>query len=91
MNIHLRNVSKNQLVFTWDPVNVTCPDVRYNIESTNCGVCPSSTSLTTVTCTDLEIIDRQTCVFGVSTVTCSNIDGARDSIEVQLEGKYITL
>ena len=84
INIHLKNVSKGQIEFTWEPV--TCTDIHYNIESVNCGRCPNTTSASNVTCTDVKITDRQTCIFGVSTVACSNLVGTNNTIEVQLEG-----
>ena len=42
-------------------------DVKYNITASNCGSCPTTTTNTTVTCTDVPT-DGSMCTFAVQTV-----------------------
>ena len=49
-NVHLSEVERNRLDFTWDPVQTTCPAVEYKVTAVNCGVCPTATHNTSITC-----------------------------------------
>ena len=62
-----------ELTFTWSPVAQGCP-LHYNILSSNCGSCPTTTNTTIVTCTDVPT-DGSVCTFALQTVVCSNIIG----------------
>ena len=79
------NHASNKITFTWSPVAPTCPSLHYNILSTNCGSCPTTTTNTTVTCTDVPT-DGSLCTFAVQTFVCGNVDGNfSDLIHVALK------
>ena len=60
------------LVFDWsDPVAPDCSAIHYNVLSSDCGSCPTTTNHTTVTCTDVPTKDS-TCTFAVWRVICGN-------------------
>ena len=62
------------LTFDWSPVAPDCHTLHYNILSSNCGSCSTTTTNTTVTCTDVPT-DGSMCTFAVQTVVCGNIVG----------------
>ena len=66
-------INAKQVTFNWSPVAPDCP-VHYTILSSNCGSCPTTTTNTTVTCTDLPS-DGGVCTFAVQTVPCGLISG----------------
>ena len=73
MYISLIDIGARQLIFNWSPAaTLDCPDVHYNILSSNCGSCPTTTTHTTVTCTDVPT-DSGMCMIAVQTVVCGNI------------------
>ena len=82
MNVSLTDVSPNYLTFSWTQVQSSCRILSYAIDSTNCGLCPSSSNSTTVNCTNFQLSSVRTeCRFAVSTVICENITGAsRESL-----------
>ena len=62
-----------------------CSSLHYNILSSNCGSCPTTTTNTTVTCTDVPT-DGGVCTFSVKTVVCGNIFGnLSDTLQVKLK------
>ena len=76
------NFSSRELVFKWSPVATVCRALHYNILSSNCGSCPTTTTNTTVTCTDVPT-DGSVCTFAVQTVVCGNITGnVSDSVNI---------
>ena len=97
-NLHLSSIASNSnsLTFAWSDVrsscNSTCFNVKYNIVSSNCGRCPSSTAYTTVTCDHLSTNYGLNCTFMVSSVLygssyCSSVAGATTStVVVRLQG-----
>ena len=58
------------LTFTWEEV-LGSTTTNYTILSSNCGSCPTTTTNTTVTCTDVHY-DGGVCTFDVRTVACGN-------------------
>ena len=72
-DIHISDISPNQLTIRWSPVSPTrnCPPVTYDIETTDCGMCPNTTSDTFITCTNL-IIDGQICSIVIQTKACGS-------------------
>ena len=62
-------------MFSWSPVAPDCPAIHYNILASNCGSCPTTTSHTNVTCTDVPIEQNSFCTFALQTVVCGNITG----------------
>ena len=66
-----------------------CSSLHYNILSSNCGSCPTTTTNTTVTCTDV-LTDGGVCTFAVQTVVCGNILGnLSDTVQVHLKDSAI--
>ena len=66
--------SQQEITFSWSPVVSDCPAIYYNIPSSNCGSCPTTTNHTTVTCTDVPT-NGSVCTFALQTVVCGNITG----------------
>ena len=85
MNIRLLSVGEGRLTFTWDPVMPACNVIHYNINSVNCGTCPSSSNATTVSCIGNKMPNHTTrlCTFGVQAVICDSI-GGNNSEEVNI-------
>ena len=54
MNVHLEDVNRTHLNFSWDPVFPSCPPLQYDIHATNCGVCSSRTNVSFL-CENVEI------------------------------------
>ena len=79
MQIHIaENIGSRQLTARWSSVAANrtsdCLTLHYNILATNCGSCPTTTTNTTVTCTDVPT-DGSMCTFAVQTVVCGDIVG----------------
>ena len=74
LHIRAANFASKELTFSWSPVAPDCPAVHYNILASNCGNCPTFTSHTNVTCTDVPT-DGSNCTFAVQTVACGNLTG----------------
>lgn len=62
------------LTFSWIVSVLGCHDVIFNIQASNCGICPPATKYTNATCTDVPT-DGSMCTFAVQTVVCGNITG----------------
>ena len=67
------------IAFIWNTNLPDCPAIHYNILASNCGSCPTTTSHTTVTCTDVPA-DSSMCTFAVQTVICGNITGESSQV-----------
>ena len=92
-HVHLSSVGTRSLVFSWNPVNSTCSChvLVYNIASSNCGICPTNTTGTSVTCVRVPI-DGIECMFQVQTTVYSNIHGPLSmSVSVVFKGECIYL
>ena len=92
-NVHISNddVGSRQLTFGWSRslVDPDCPAIHYNIQSSNCGSCPTTTNHTNVTCTDVltngNDIQNMLCIFAIQTVVCGNISGnASDRVSIDV-------
>ena len=82
---HFSYISPNQFTIEWSPPANNCPLVTYNIATTDCGVCPNTTSSTFITCTNLTI-DGQICSIVIQTRACgshSTTDTANLTIELR--------
>ena len=78
-----------KLTFNWSPVGPNCLGIHYNILSSNSGSCPTTTTNTTVTCTDVPT-DGTVCTFTVQTVVCGNIYGTMShTVQVKLKNDAI--
>ena len=67
-NIHISKADffSRALTFKWSPATSDCSSNNYTILSSNCGSCPTTTTNTTVTCTDVYS-DGGVCTFAVQT------------------------
>ena len=74
LHISIANFILKVFTFTWSPVGPDCPAIHYNILASNCGSCPTTTTHTNVTCTDVPI-NGSMCTFAVQSVVCGNIPG----------------
>ena len=75
-NVYLTDAQPGTLVFNWTPVIFNCSMafLQYSITS-DCGVCPTVTNLTTATCSDLQLSTNAVmCQFTVSSHACG-LDG----------------
>jgi hypothetical protein len=67
------NIQESTVIFNWDAYYLPdCPAVHYNILTSNCGSCPTTTNHTNATCTDVPI-DGSVCIFAIQTVICGTI------------------
>lgn len=71
------------LAFIWSPVVLNCPSLRYIITS-NCGLCPNATSMTTIKCRGISVGER--CTLTVQSEVCGSIIGNATTISVDLKG-----
>ena len=75
--LHISGIdfSSRKLTFAWSSVAPDCPAIHYNILASNCGSCSTTTTNTTVTCTDVPTTGSTSCNFAVQTVVCGNMTG----------------
>ena len=76
------------LIFTWSPVVLNCLSLHYVITS-NCGSCPNTTVMTTITCRGVLVGEQ--CTFTLRSGVCSSIVGNASTISVDLKGMYICI
>ena len=85
-DIRLVDIHPGQITFNWTDVAALCQSLYYNIISYNCGRCPSVTSNTTVTCTDV-VASGQVCTLSIQTAVCDDVFGnLSNPISVILKG-----
>ena len=87
-NVHLSEVDRNRLDFTWDPVQTTCPVVEYKVTAVNCGVCPTATHNTSITCVvdDVTTVIDNLCILSIQSVVCGVIGANRSTFTAILRG-----
>ena len=95
MNVRLSSVNDGQISFIWDPDPLvsSCTALYYIVNATDsCGVCPSNTTSTSITCTDITVSSNgQVCRFVVQTTVCDAITGMMSrSVEAVLKGNIHT-
>ena len=76
------------LTFTWEEV-LGSTTTNYTILSSNCGSCPTTTTNTTVTCTDVPS-DGGVCIFTVQTVVCGNTHLSGEILVMLIKGSVHT-
>ena len=73
-DIMISNIENGQITFTWSPLSHNCPSLQYNTITSHCGHCPSTTTYTSVTCTNITLTRfAHICVFAVQPVVCETI------------------
>ena len=87
-NILLSKVDRNRLDFTWDPVQTTCPVVEYKVTAVNCGVCPTATHNTSITCVvdDVTTVIDNLCILSIQSVVCGVTGENRSNVTATLRG-----
>ena len=90
VSISRSDLSSRQFTFKWNSVAPDCLSLHYNILASNCGSCPTTTTNTTVTCTDVPT-DGSMCTFALKMTVCGNITGnwSSDSVQGLLKGNVI--
>ena len=84
-NIHLSQISKNELVFQWDPVQSVCLDIGYKVNAMNCGVCPDTIFTTSLTCIVNEAFNSM-CTLSVETTVCGFQGNVSEAATAMLKG-----
>ena len=88
-NVTVSQVNNSHLTFTWNSVSPDCQAVHYEINATNCGLypnttscgitCPNSTETNSVSCNiDINALAKGlpgTCAIIIQPVVCGNISG----------------
>ena len=86
--------SQKAIIFNWRPFNIsTYQAIPYNILASNCGICPTTTNLTTVTCTDVPI-DATNCHFTLIPTICGRVSpslGIYLDVELIKKGLYCVI
>ena len=82
----------NRLDFTWDPVQTTCPVVEYKVTTVNCGVCPTATHNTSITCVvdDVTTVIDNLCILSIQSVVCGVTGENRSNVTAPLRGKILS-
>ena len=68
------DIGSRKLGFAWSPATPDCPVIPYNILTSNCGSCPTTTNYTNATCADVPS-DGSMCLFVVQPVVCGDTNG----------------
>ena len=74
MTITLTENSPGRLSFSWSFSSHKCMSQSYDVLSSHCGHCPTTTTHTSLTCTNVPK-DGGKCAFAVRSVFCGNITG----------------
>lgn len=94
--VHVEKVEMDQLIFTWNEVVPLsqCPYIRYVITATNCGVCPNTTTNTTITCSSFSVSvhENTLCMLTVQTDVCGSLLGEKsDHAIVNITGELLCM
>jgi hypothetical protein len=87
-NPSIADAQEGKLVFEWSSVrsNDYCNVPQYSITS-DCGICPAITNITTATCSGLQLSTNATmCHFRVSTRACNLTGNPSPPLAVTLKG-----
>ena len=88
LNITLSDASPRHLTFSWTPFSNSCRVQSYAINSSNCGVCPENTNLTTARCIGFQVPAK--CTFTVRTIVCENlVSTVGTALMLMLQGTII--
>ena len=84
-DVRVVDVRPGQITFNWTSVDAECDSLSYNIISYNCGRCPSTTSNTSITCTNVVALGQVFTIL-VQTVVCGNTGILSQPTTVILKG-----
>ena len=76
-----------------DRVQTTCPVVEYKVTAVNCGVCPSATHNTSITCVvdDVTTVIDNLCILSIQSVVCGVTGENRSNATASLRGIIFVL
>ena len=82
----------SQLKFIWNKPSTQCSSLGYIITTTNCGLCPNTTTDTYITCVLVNITSVSVCTFSVQAEICGKLvgnmsEGVRVTLSPQQSGK----
>jgi hypothetical protein len=67
----MADLESREITFNWTEIAPECPAIKYNIQASNCGSCPTTTNHTTVTCTKVPTNGGMyMCMFTIKIVIC---------------------
>ena len=74
-------------------MQTTCPVVEYKVTAVNCGVCPTATHNTSITCVvgDVTTVIDNLCILSIQSVVCGVTGENRSSATATLRGIAIVL
>ena len=95
-NVRLGHINnKTHTSFSWATMSPPCSSVQYNIYTTNCGRCPSSTDLASVVCESVDLSvptslqGHNICSIAIQT-RCGNVIGNISNIFQQaMKGRVL--
>ena len=87
-DVQLVSITSEGLTFNWTSVDPTCSAVSYGVSATDCGNYPSSTNLTTIVCSGIQLSgETQTCTLSVQSFVCGDItSNFSDPLNISLQG-----
>ena len=89
INVHLVDIIKEELIFSWSEPFSNCASVSYGITS-DCGSCSGTTTAKNVTCSDLQLSsEAQFCTFSVQSMICNSNGESSTLILLTLKGDSI--
>ena len=90
----MESANQNHLTFTWNDIVPECAAVRYTVRSTNCGICPDTTTHNSASCNHFQVSTiGNLCLFAIRSEFCPGhtmyqiIGNMSDHIQVTLKGK----
>ena len=79
---HTENTT--DLLFTWSASATNCSSLHYNIFQVNCGSCPSFSTSTNISCTDVPT-DGGVCLFSLQAIVYTNVTSNwSDALQIQI-------
>ena len=73
-DIRITHLNRTKLTFRWNQASQNCPAIVYKIHAANCGICPSVTRSTSISCNITALVLPQTCILSVQTVVCNSLN-----------------
>ena len=66
-----------------------CPVVEYKVTAVNCGVCPTATHNTSITCVvdDVTTVIDNLCILSIQSVVCGVTGENRSNATAPIRGK----
>ena len=73
-------------------MQTTCPVVEYKVTAVNCGVCPTATHNTSITCVvdNVTTVIDNLCILSIQSVVCGVTGENRSNATAPLRGKILS-